>query len=100
MSVADSNNQQADSLYKQAETATETRDNALGPNATTPDTVRFFVTAARDVLAGLNKGKEHNLGVWGFEVDASPQATPEAKAALKAAKAAAKTSAKNKPAAQ
>jgi hypothetical protein len=27
--------------------------------------VRFFVTAARDVLAALNKGSEHKLGDWG-----------------------------------
>ena len=48
-------------------------------------------TAARDVLAALNKGSEHKLGDWGFVVDASAQATPAAKAAAKAAKAAAKS---------
>ncbi|MFM8469130.1 MAG: hypothetical protein ACKODH_04050 [Limisphaerales bacterium] len=30
------------------------------------------VTAARDVLLGLNKGNEQALGVWGFTVDTSP----------------------------
>ena len=98
VTVADTNNKLADDLYKQAETATETRDKALGPNATTPGYVRFFVTSARDVLAGLNKGSEHKLGTWGFEVNASPQLTPEAKAAAKAARAAVKAAQKAKPA--
>jgi len=92
--AADTNNQQAAALYKQAETATEARDNALGPDTTTPGSVRFFVTAARDVLAAINKGSEHKLGDWGFEVDASAQATPAAKAAAKAARAAARTASK------
>jgi hypothetical protein len=83
VTAADTNNQQADLLYKQAETATEARDNALGPDTITPGCVRFFVTAARDVLAAQNKGSEHKLGDWGFEVDASAQATPAAKAAAK-----------------
>jgi hypothetical protein len=84
--TADTNNDLADTLYKQAETATENRDKALGPNATTPGYVRYFVTSARDVLAGLNKGNEHKLGDWGFEVDASPQAATSAAKAAKAAK--------------
>ena len=90
VNAADTNQQLADSLYKQAESATEARDKALGPDTATPGYVRFFVTSARDVLAGLNKGSEHKLGDWGFVVDASPQQSPEAKAAAKAARAAAK----------
>ena len=50
------------------------------------------------MLAAGNKGSEHKLGDWGFQVIASAQATPEAKAAAKAAKAA-KAAAKTKPAA-
>ena len=46
MTAADTNNQLAGPLYKQAETATEARDNALGPDTTTPGYVRFFVTAS------------------------------------------------------
>jgi hypothetical protein len=34
--AADTNNQQANTLYEQAKTATEARDNALGPDVTTP----------------------------------------------------------------
>ena len=52
--------------------------------------LQFFVTSSRDVLAGQNKGNEHKLGDWGFEVIASPAMTPEAKAAAKAARAAKK----------
>lgn len=84
--AADTNNTLADQLHNQTETATEARDNALGPDTTTAGSVRFFVTASRDVLAAVNKGSEHKLGDWGFAVDASPQATPAAKAAAKAAK--------------
>jgi hypothetical protein len=78
VTAADTNNQQADLFYKQAETATEARDNALGPDTTTPGYVRFYVTAARDVLAALNKGSEHKLGDWGFVVDASTQSAAKA----------------------
>ena len=86
--TADTNNQQAGLLYEQAKSATEARDNALGSDVTTPGYVRYFVAAARDVLAGQNKGSEHKLGDWGFQVIASAAVTPEAKAAAKAAKAA------------
>ncbi len=88
--TADSSQADAKDFASQAETATETRDNALGPDTNTPGTVRFIVTASRDLLAAQNKGSEHKLGDWGYVVDASAQATPEAKAALKAAKAAVK----------
>jgi hypothetical protein len=94
--AADTNNEQANQLYEQARTATEARDNAIGPDTTTPGYLQFFVTSARDVLAAQNKGSEHVLGDWGFAVIAAPAATPEAKAAAKAAKAAAKAS-KAKP---
>src|SRR5271155_419658 len=55
VTTADTNNTQAKSLFEQAVTANEARDNALGQNTQlTAGTVRFFVTAVRDVLAGLN----------------------------------------------
>ena len=85
--TADTNNQQASLLYEQAQTATEARDNALGSDVTTPGYVRYFVAAARDVLAGQNKGSEHKLGDWGFQVIDSAAVTPAAKAAKAAAKA-------------
>ena len=85
--AADSGNTDAKDFAQKSETAIEARDNALGPDTTTPGGVRFFVTAARDLLCAQNKGNEHKLGDWGFIVDSSPQA------AAKVAKAAAK----NKP---
>jgi len=77
VTAADTNNKLATQLYKQAETAIETRDNALGADTTTPGSVRFFVTAARDILLGLNKGSEHKLGDWGFDVTESAGNKPE-----------------------
>jgi hypothetical protein len=95
--AADTNNELAKQLYEQAKTATEARDNAIGPDTTTPGYLQFFVTSARDVLAAQNKGSEHVLGDWGYGVIAAAAVTPEAKAAKTAAKAAAKA-AKTKPA--
>jgi len=69
--LAAASNAQAKALSKQAQTATETRDNALGADTTNPGHVRFYVASARDILMGLNKGAEHNLGDWGFDVIAS-----------------------------
>lgn len=88
--AADTASKAAKDFAKKSATATEARDRALGADLTTPGFVRFFVTSARDTLAGLNKGKEHKLGEWGFEVNAPAQVTPAAKAA--------KAAAKNKPA--
>jgi hypothetical protein len=71
--IADTNNAAAKTLAKQAETATQARDVALGQSGQlTPGTVRFLVTSARDILAGANKGNEKKLGDWGFNVDDSP----------------------------
>jgi hypothetical protein len=66
----------ASELRKKAEQCTELRDRALGiASARTEEgTALFTVLAARDVLLGLHKGREHRLGDWGFEVDASPRA--------------------------
>ncbi len=71
--AADTANALAESLAKQAETATQNRDLALGQGGQlTPGSVRYFVTSARDILLGLNKGNEKKLGDWGFAVDDSP----------------------------
>lgn len=87
--TADTQNTLADTLAKQAETATENRDLALGQSGQLRNnTVRFYVTAARDLLLGVNKGNEHALGDYGFTVDTSPSPAAVAK---KAAKAAAKS---------
>ena len=80
--TADTQNQASQKLYRDAETATQNRDNALGKDKTTQGTVGYYVTAARDLLLALNKGNEQKLGDWGFTVDQSAQssAKPAAKA--------------------
>jgi hypothetical protein len=73
----------ADAQEKQAETATENREIALGQDGQLREnTVRYFVLAARDLLMGANKGNEHVLGDYGYIVDTLPSTTTaEAKAA-------------------
>lgn len=82
--TADTNNNSSNDLYRQAEEATQNRDNALGHTGQLkPGTVRYFITAARDVLLGINKGNEQALGEWGFDVSYSgtsngkPQPVPQ-----------------------
>lgn len=71
---AKTNNKLSKELYRKAERATEDRDVALGHDGTLQaNTVRFFVTSARDLLSGIYKGNEQALGDWGFEVDTSPR---------------------------
>jgi hypothetical protein len=90
-STADTQNQLAAKLYRDAETATQNSDLALGSDYTTPGRVNYYLAAARDILLGIYKGNEQKLGDWGFEVDqsTSPQSAPvkAARAAAKAAKA-------------
>jgi hypothetical protein len=83
--TADTQNNTSNTLYQQAEEATELRDNALGQTGQLKEnTVRWFVTSARDVLLGLNKGSEQQLGEYGFNVTYGP-ATSAAKAKPKTA---------------
>ncbi|MEI9960300.1 MAG: hypothetical protein WDM76_03965 [Limisphaerales bacterium] len=77
--TADTENVKSAQLRRDAEAATQKRDNALGADGTTPGTVAAYVRSVRDMLAGLKKGNEQQLGDWGFDVDASPRsggATP------------------------
>lgn len=99
VNTADTNNQQSKLLAKQATTATEACDKAIGPDAKTAGGLRFLVTASRGVLAGQNLGQEHKLTDWGFGVIAAPEVTPEARAAAKAARAAAKAAKQSRPSA-
>ncbi len=46
-----------------------------GQGVGTPDTVLHFITMARDVLLGVNKGKERKLGDYGFDVLGGSQKT-------------------------
>jgi hypothetical protein len=54
------------------------------------NTVRWFVNSARDVLLGLNKGQEQQLGEYGFNVTYGPAASATKTTATAQAKAAAK----------
>lgn len=69
--TADTENKTATKLYRDAEKATQNRDNALGSENPVKGTVNHYVRSVRDVLAGLYKGNEQKLGDWGFEVDSS-----------------------------
>lgn len=80
LAVADTKNALMIQLYKDAEKATQDRDLPLGQTGQLREqTVRYWVTAARDVLLGLNKGNEQALGDWGFTVDTSPHPKKPAK---------------------
>jgi hypothetical protein len=72
LAEAKSKKEQARELHKQAEKLNEEADLALGvsktQNSKTPDTVLNIITAARDVLLGINRGKEESLNEWGFKV--------------------------------
>jgi hypothetical protein len=66
VTAADTNNQQADLLYKQAETATEARDNALGPDTTTPGYVRFYVDCRPRRAGRPEQRRRTQIGRLGF----------------------------------
>ena len=68
---ADTQNQAATKLYRDAETATQNRDLALGTGNVTPGTVTAYVRSVRDILSGIHKGNEQKLGDWSFDVNAS-----------------------------
>ena len=73
LTTAETKNELSKQLYRDAERATQDRDLPLGHvGQLREQTVRYWVTSARDVLLGLNKGNEQALGDWGFTVDTSP----------------------------
>jgi enamine deaminase RidA (YjgF/YER057c/UK114 family) len=89
--TADTSNTASNTLYQQAEEATQTRDNALGQSGQLKEnTVRWFVNSARDVLLGLNKGQEQQLGEFGFSVTYGPAGSATKTTATAQAKTAAK----------
>jgi len=73
--TADAQHKLATQLSRDKEKANGERDHALGIAAgqklSDQGTVKFYVASARDVLLGLNKGKEYNLGDWGYDVQFS-----------------------------
>lgn len=64
---------------REGEALYEGRDRFLGKDkgqgSTTPGTVLYYLTSVRDILLGLNRGREHKLGLMGYEVHTSPKAT-------------------------
>jgi hypothetical protein len=66
---ADTQNQKAAQLYRDAEQATQARDLALGSGNPVEGTLLNYVRSVRDVLSGIYKGKEQKLGDWTFEVN-------------------------------
>lgn len=73
--LAENQNDLGKQLHKDGETAFQKRDNALGPQKgeEKPGTVKFYLRAARDTLAGQNRGNEQKLGDFGFTVDTTPK---------------------------
>ena len=84
--TADTQNQVSAKLYRDAETATQNRDIALGADRSTQGTVNYYVAAARDMLLGIYKGNEQKLGDWGFTVEQSSQGSGSKPAPAPAAK--------------
>lgn len=62
-------------LRRDAEMATENRDGLLGrrkdQNVNTEGTGLNIIARVRDILLGIHKGNEQQLGQWGFEVNQS-----------------------------
>jgi hypothetical protein len=69
--TADTQNQSATQLYRDAEKATQNRDLALGTDNPVKGTVLNYARSVRDILSGIYKGNEQQLGDWGFDVDQS-----------------------------
>ncbi|MCO5254472.1 MAG: hypothetical protein M9892_08930 [Bacteroidetes bacterium] len=67
-------------LNRDRETAFQQRDLAMGRGrkqiSVTKGTLKFYLTSARDILLGYNRGEEQNLGDWGFDVDTSQPSNP------------------------
>lgn len=75
LGAAKTKNDEQKQLQRDAEMATEERDDLLGKkkdqNTTTEGTVLNIIARTRDILLGLYKGNEQQLGQWGFEVNQS-----------------------------
>jgi co-chaperonin GroES (HSP10) len=69
-------------LNRDKEKATQARNIVLGidkgQTSKTPNTVKYLVKSIRDVLLGIYRGREQELGAWGFEVNAHTATTEAA----------------------
>lgn len=61
---------EAKALNRSKEAAVQARDNALGINSMS-GSVDYYVKAARDILLALYKGKELEIGDWGYDINRS-----------------------------
>lgn len=72
LKLAKEKKEEARRLHEEAEKLNQEANLALGldrtQNSKTADTVLNIVTSTRDILVGLNRGKEENLNAWGFKV--------------------------------
>lgn len=88
VSVARTEYDRRNDLDRQKEKRNEERNLILGlresQNASTPGTVRYIVTAARDILRGHFRGNERALGDWGYVVN-SPKGAVQVIIPLRAA---------------
>lgn len=70
--TADTYHKLSEKLHKDAVTATQERDIALGmsegQDSDTPGTVGFYLRSVVKVLLGKFRGNEQKLGDWGFTV--------------------------------
>lgn len=79
--------EEARKASRDKEKATQNRNIALGidkgQTSKTPNTVQYLVRAIRDVLLGTYRGREQELGDWGFEVNRSGGSAVEEREAAK-----------------
>lgn len=72
LKAAKEKREQARKLHDEAEKLNQESNLELGldasQNSKTPNTVLNIITSARDILLGLNRGKEEMLNEWGFKV--------------------------------
>lgn len=73
LAVARNAHNLAEQLSRDAETATQKRNKALGiapeQKSYLPGTVLYYITSIRDYLLGHLRAEEPKLGKWGFEVN-------------------------------
>lgn len=81
LKIAIENQEKALFLRKESEKVTEARNRLLGldtdQSSNTEGTVLYFVTAAKSILLGTNKGREQRLGDFGYEVNTSARRSDE-----------------------
>ncbi|MBK7872230.1 MAG: hypothetical protein IPJ74_16925 [Saprospiraceae bacterium] len=73
--------EEARKANRDKEKATQTRNIALGidkgQSSKTPNTVKYIVKSVRDLLLGTFRGREQELGDWGFEVNRNTSSAAE-----------------------